>query len=624
MTDDATTVLRQRMLSQIDQPTAQSISDGPSPDDITKITALFGTAANYAQVFSTAEGPIAQAAAIAYVKSLNLVQGTATGLETAAGQAAIITAGAAAAGIGAGIVLIFAFALAALASTSDSGSAQTEFLQKLGQAISDLQQDFDAVDLGGYWYNLWGELNSAWNSGQSGIGVDLDNLAEEGIGQDATDVQLDAPHFHDHALGFVMRMVQQLGPNPYWVRPVLANQGFAAQMVAYPSYEGFPGDGFGVALTTIMGWYGSLPQPEPATLPQGGQGASDPRTMLSCLAVGMNSWITVQMLVHLIDPSLQTFDQFLDDFSGNYTVAGDQKNIPAFTRFLFSQYFKAVTNIIMSDLPTMGDLVSFLIGTAGTSGYYLTAMGYSPPALGPSWSSDSNVPPSAGYAWNGVYGAVDTYPAYGYYSPGPPLPVPFATPAYVIDSLWQDAAENLQGQWAELAQYEYEFNFFVGQWVVPWLQNRIVLGRLARWKAIYLLNGYDQVWSILQKLEIVAKPSTPIVPAELVYINLLHPGEEFIADGNWHMRELFAIMNFDGLIGGRIPGDELPYSQEAQGYSLWALVQALDDIANGSWTGPPGYPFPGNPPSWGEGPAPRPLSFRGRLAAAATSIPAYN
>jgi hypothetical protein len=65
-------------------------------------------------------------------------------------------------------------------------------------------------------------------------------------------------------------------------------------------------------------------------------------------------------------------------------------------------------------------------------------------------------------------------------------------------------------------------------WVLPWLQNNVLLGRMGRWKAIYLLNGYDQVWSMIQMLRFLTNPDPRVLLATMPLDQ-----DHTIANGNW-------------------------------------------------------------------------------------------
>ena len=92
-------------------------------------------------------------------------------------------------------------------------------------------------------------------------------------------------------------------------------------------------------------------------------------------------------------------------------------------------------------------------------------------------------------------------------------PVPSCSPSYIIDVLSTDTI-------GAAAQTSARFNIYGGltdggyvgyiEFVVyPWIQMKIILGLMARWKVLYLINGYDSVWSILQHLRILTKQPPP-------------------------------------------------------------------------------------------------------------------
>ena len=70
------------------------------------------------------------------------------------------------------------------------------------------------------------------------------------------------------------------------------------------------------------------------------------------------------------------------------------------------------------------------------------------------------------------------------------------------------------------------------QWIVQWLAIKSILGSMARWKAIYLVNGYDKVWSILQHLAVIVPNSDQALPPAVVLDQ-----DGTIASGNWSVRE---------------------------------------------------------------------------------------
>jgi hypothetical protein len=153
---------------------------------------------------------------------------------------------------------------------------------------------------------------------------------------------------------------------------------------------------------------------------------------------------------------------------------------------------------------------------------------------------------------------------------------------------------------------------WITNWIIPWVYNKLILGLMARWKAIYLINGYDQIWSTLQNLCTLAKqPLSPLkitIPSSPIYGT--NPGKPNIiplsiaATGNWSARELINVLDTSGFGGAVNP-------EPIIGTSVWQLIQVLDNIAKGNWAAPPGYSENGQPV------ASRPLGLRERLAAAA-------
>jgi hypothetical protein len=155
-------------------------------------------------------------------------------------------------------------------------------------------------------------------------------------------------------------------------------------------------------------------------------------------------------------------------------------------------------------------------------------------------------------------------------------------------------------------------------WTIPWLTNRLILGRLARWKALYLLNAFDGVWAVLQALERLVTPDPPVVPPTM---KLKQDGT--IASGNWSARELCSIVEASGTLltaNGYVSknnGFVINWAPDSpivwtpvSGCSVGGLLDFLYNVANGNWAAPPDVTADRSPP--------RPLSFRALLAAAAT------
>lgn len=263
----------------------------------------------------------------------------------------------------------------------------------------------------------------------------------------------------------------------------------------------------------------------------------------------------------------------------------------------------AINGLVISDLPTGGDILSFA--------YYMAEVfsGSSFPDNTQWWGGSypyqggSGGWPYAGYAWNGVYGVVDEYGAYQ-----SPVAIPASSPLCLIDIINTD---NLAAEFEQAFRSPQVQHATLGDWVVPWVQDKLILGLMARWKALYLVNGYDHIWSILQNLCFLAyQPLSPIQIKISYPSSSTYPAtsSSFVASGNWSARELCTVLNVNGNILDGVQASSLTTVGGA--YSLLSLVQCLDNITSGSWAGPPAYSSSGNGPV-------RPLGFRDRLAAAA-------
>ena len=224
--------------------------------------------------------------------------------------------------------------------------------------------------------------------------------------------------------------------------------------------------------------------------------------------------------------------------------------------------------------------------------------------------------PTAGTQWNGVYGVADEYPPYGAYQPQPSawgnLSAPgMAAPSYIIDMINTDGIDLILTS----DPYPYLLEFTFGNWVFPWLQAKLALGRMARWKAIYLFNGHDKTWSFLQNLR---KMIASVPGAKALSYPEVKLGDGTIANGDWSARELCRVLS---QIGGGILGPAPSFTDPSgKGLSLFLLDQCLNNIAKGTWAGP-AYATADRPRDESGKPLPaglsRPASLRDLLAAAA-------
>jgi hypothetical protein len=612
MNEDAVAQLIQRVQNQLPQDAASALM--ANSDFLTSVDNLVGLAASYAQILSTVAGPIAQVASASTIANITSTAATLNALDQAsssasaaeqalaaleqgadAGNAALSSAlaSAAVAGEAAAIVVVVALVLAVLTEANQSGSSESQALQQLATEVQNIQD----ITLATYWQDKLTSIMASWNSPTGGLGDDLDNLANERL--TGINVVNDVSGFHDNAQAFVNNLIpaKTPGADVYWERPFVAGQIFSAAQVPYPEpvLAGTPPDA-PIAIGSIMGWYGTLPQPQIGP-PLGGSGqqmVTDPRTAMPFLLLGLNSYLTIEMLVNFIDPVHQpTFGTFLAQFNGD---------LQTYAQFLGQQYALAVNGIVKTDIPSNQDMASYLYFMAEVVG------GASFPDNTQWWQGSLPYPdasgwPYLGYAWNGVYGAADSNPPYGVYEPTPQSPIPGSAPAYLIDLI---DTSSLVAELTQAWPYLYLQNAMRDDWVLPWLTNKLILGAMARWKAVYLLNGYDKVLSILQNLYQLSQ----LGPLPTQILNLAQDG--MIADGNWSARELCAVVNTGGYILSGVQYGTLSGGFPDGDYSMFALAQCLDNIASGNWAGPPSYSAgPGSP-----GPA-RPIGLRDRLAAAA-------
>jgi hypothetical protein len=649
--NDAVDQLIKRITDQLaqDQKTAQqNFADFGAQSDT-----LLSKVANYAQLISTA-GPIATAAVDPIVGDTAATATTATAEAgalsstsvAAAADTAAATAGAAGlsgvatAGVGAAIVLFLSFLLGSIASSSQSDSALAQALQQIQTEIGDIQ----VTALTQYWND---QLNSGFHTywdppSGGGLKTDFDDLAAQGTG--GSYVKKDAANYHDSANGFVGNLVPSAPAGPdnlippedwgaFWQRPDLEELRFSPYSkiwyaTLYPygdeGLTNIPPNAPQTAPPFTQMWYGKLPQAQSIGAPTGVPTVADPRTFRPYLSLAIQSYLTLQSLVNFIDPKQPTFSTFLSQYN---------KDFVGYANFLYSLYTQGVKGIVKSDLPSAADALGYLTFYIFQRGHNAGKLGQASdavqpiindPQIGPASmpqfatvSPDGPCLPTAGTQWNGVYGVVDEYPPYGAYLPQPSdstsLSLPWmASPSYMIDVIDTEGIDLVLTS----DPYAYLREFTFGNWVNPWLRARLTLGRMARWKAIYIFNGYDKVWSSLQNLRkiITSVPEGAKAPS---YPELRLP-DGTVATGDWSVRELCRVL---GQIGGGILGPATSFTDPSgKGLSLFLLVQSINNIAKGTWAGP-AYATADRPNDESGRPLPaglsRPASFRALLASAA-------
>jgi hypothetical protein len=590
---------------------------------------FLSAAADYAQILGTAAGPIAQAFVASTVGEIaqqeKLAEGTATAASesaklqqqaqaAAAGQAAEDTAlvAAEAAGAAAAITLFIAFALAIISASAPGEKYAPQ------QANADLVEAIEAVWIVGlaqYWSGILTALEALW----SPVNTDLNFVQTEGTnGEDVLNGDWNYQNWIGHANSFLGALLPTSSLANYWAHPPEPT-GWFPPLTPW-LYEYY---------NNTQGWYGNLPETS----------TSDPTTMLPVFVLGIHSLLILATLRGVVDPDPSySFQTFLSQNAGPPAADSTPSNLSQYLSWLWSQYSLAVSTmqdgvplgIVKTDLPSADDILGFLPLIVGRQSIYPVQLDTNPPsALGGSPPSAPKTIARAGNAWNGIYGVVETFPQYGAYPPpsgwGEPLASQtyYCSPAYFISQL------DVTNLVAEMQQTGIIYDSpgspgsppsqkiksaKLNSWVIPWMQNKVILGTMARWKAIYLINGFDRVWSIMQNLQSLA-PDPFIVPAKMTVAQ-----DDSIANGNWSARELCTKLKIEGdlldgtgIVAGVIPADGVLVwtgSPGLQGYSVFALVQVLDNIARGNWGGPPSYSTAGTGPA-------RPLGFRDRLAAAA-------
>jgi hypothetical protein len=618
-------------------------------------SSVFGTSAdllsgvaNWAQILGTALGPVGQAAAVAVVANIAAKQAAgavaagasaeaaaAAGKE--AGEAAAAGVAAATAGVVAVIVLAAAVILTLLAgdgSTSTESQEFTDIVNALGQ-ISD-------QNIINYWTGKLAAINDYWDPpGGAGPSNYLDNLASQGTG--GNHVIGDVSNWHNAAFSFIKALTTDINASDYW--EVIPEPGYVPQQAGFePPDSWWNGGTEGWQLST---WYGHFPARLRGSSPGGP--LLDPTTMLPVLALAIHSDLILESLANLVDvdPRQPSLDVFLSEYGHFYT---DQPPGPdGFLYVFYKQYSRAVGGIRMTDLPSEYEILGTLWAYAQSQFVFASPDTNPDQPTSQSWGApgrpeqyDSPCFSGDGYAWTGLYGAGAVYPQYGWYAPpntdnpnGWPSFLPgnityqestltaesLFTPGYIVSYL---AADDVIQEWRHASTlFESEGNTYVSMyslqdWVIPWLQNILILGRMARWKAICLIGSYDKIWVILQTLQQITKPDPPIVPPVMTFQD--NTGTTYTANGNWSLRELMSVVKVSNSLLAGVGLDPTkpfvwaaassPGSQPVTGYSVEGLAQLLYNVANGDWGGPPSY-------AEGEGPV-GPFSLRGLLAAIAT------
>ena len=617
--------------------TVNNVISGTSADRLSGI-------ADWAQVLSGPVGALGQGAAASIIANIAAQQkagalaagATAQGAAAAgkdAADAATLGVSAATAGVAAVIVLIIA---AVLQGLGGDGSTSTE-----SQQLMDLMTGIGDDVRANYWFSKQAAINNYWDPpGGDGPSNYLDNLASQGTGGNL--VMRDVANWHNASISFMKALTTDTNAAQYW--EVTSDEpGYV------PQQEGLePPDSWWAAYIRGMwpyaSWYGHFP----ARLNAQGVGRTarellDPTSMLPVLALAIQSNLTLESMAHIVDSSQTTLGEFLQEFGHLYTNPG------GFLDVFYTQYSRAVTGIVMTDLPSEYDILGLLYGAATHAGVYASPDTSPDQPTSQSWGAsirlrqDIIVPAYSGdgYSWNGLLGAAAVYPQYGWYAtpnsddpqgwPGDPFgPDAYRESVFILKSLFApeyivslpsspSGADIMQQWWRASILFNAGGSTYVSMhslqdWVIPWLQNRVIFARMARWKAIYLIDSYDKIWAMLQSLQQillqVPNPAPRIVPPAMTFQD--NTGTTYMANGNWSARELISVVKVsNSLLAGNVMDPAQPFiwapassasSQPVTGHSVVALAQLLSNVQFGDWGGPPKY-------QQGEGPS-KPFSLR--------------
>jgi hypothetical protein len=417
--------------------------------------------------------------------------------------------------------------------------------------------------------------------------------------------------YHTAAQDFVIALVSNpFSSKGYWVVPAEP----AGDVPQSPD----PKPGWGRFGWEYDSWYGHFPARN-TTGGVPGAPVVDPVTMSPALALGLQTYLLIESLLKSIDPTQLTIQQFVHDF-------GDTE-LKGYLDFLYGNYQLAVNGIVKTGLPSEDEILGMLWQITQVEG--VSAHPSTNPSQPTSQSWGAPWPPvptnpgpafsGNGWAWNGRYGASLTYPQYGYYGnvAADQSGNNWYTPAYIVSV---PDATNFISQWQQAGVlYDIGSDTYVSieslrNWTIPWLQNKLILGRMARWKALYLFNGFDGVWSVLQAFQRITGFTE--VPAAMMLTQ-----DNTIASGDWSCRELCTVVLIQGNLlsgNGYVNTDNQfiietpnPAGGAVSGHSVAGLADFLHNLAYGNWAGPPLFLPSPNP-----GP-PRPLSLRSLLAGAA-------
>jgi hypothetical protein len=209
------------------------------------------------------------------------------------------------------IILLISLTLAAI-SAAQQGSSDS-------QNVENFLQEILALDKNNYWGQKTDFVGNHWNSGQAGIGVDLNAVANEGT--DGYDVQ-NGPdplvyHFYEHSSGFILIFIPgQPGVPDFWHHELFGDQIPWSEFIPSPGFltsgqsNLLPLGGIGSSdLNASLSWYGAVPLPSAEGSPDN---IIDPTTFMPVFLQGIQSYLSANALRNIIDPNEPTFDVFIN------------------------------------------------------------------------------------------------------------------------------------------------------------------------------------------------------------------------------------------------------------------------------------------------------------------------
>jgi hypothetical protein len=377
----------------------------------------------------------------------------------------------------------------------------------------------------------------------------------------------------------------------YWTRPFLVQLSFLPEAIVNspPEHSGVPAE-------HSWSWYGNLPQPlaQPGIFPM----VLDPQLAQPYFLKAIQAFLAINAL---LNP--KGFHQFIEHYN---TSPGDF--LPTVANNLKQFYTTLVNGLVKSDVPTTNDIISYLnawelipnVGPPVEPFCAGAAQNAGHPPLAFSRIDPTTVMDKSGCCWNGVYGVVDMFGTFidrrGLSPPGT-VGVPARETFFMVDIFTENGVRQLPT----------DHPFLPGHTPYRWARDRITLGLMARWKAIYMLRNYHRAWSVLQSLRLILGEP----PDDRLTLT-----DGTTASEHWSARELISVLQLRPLLAYIDPagGDYVPQ----EWYSVFHLVQRLDLIGRGNWATPMDDDFFDHD-EWMNRTVvtQRPVSFRDRLAVAA-------